>query len=163
MPFLYFSITLTKPTKLMKKTFAILLLALTLTSCNKNEIYREFENEISAQRWTESDVKTHEFEIQDEGKNYNVYIEISHVRGTEMSKFPIFFEMTKADGSKDSSTISMDFTKTECAGDVCDVKFLAKEKMSLGKGKYKISFSPKSKFGFVPNIIGVGLSIELAN
>lgn len=154
--------TLIKPTKLMKKTVAILLLALAMTSCNKNQIYREFENEISAQRWTENDMKNHEFEILEDGKNYNIYIEISHVRETEMNKFPIDFEITKPDGTIEKSNVAMDFVNTDCAGDVCDVKFLVKENVALQKGKYKISFSPRSKYGFVPNIIGVGLSVEVA-
>lgn len=154
--------TLTKPTELMKKIVTILLFALLLISCNKNQIYREYENEISAQRWTENDIKKHEFVITEDNKNYNIFIEISHVRGTEMDKFPIIFEMTKPDGNIQKNTVEMNLTKTECLGDVCDVKFLAIEKLGLSKGKYKVSFSPKSKFGFVPNIIGVGMSVETA-
>ena len=160
MPFLYFSRNFYL--LIMRNVIIGFLFALTLSSCNKSQIYKEFENEISAQRWTENDIKKHEFEITEENKKYNIFIEISHVRGTEMDKFPIDFEITKPDGSVEKSMITMNFSKTDCLGDVCDVKFLAVEKLALSKGKYKVSFSPKSKFGFVPNIIGVGISVEKA-
>ncbi len=145
----------------MKKAALIVLVLFATLSCDKKQVYRDFENEIESQRWKESDVKTHEFEILEDGKNYNVFIEISHVRGSEMSEFPVNFEVTKPDGSIEKEEVLVNFKNSECLGDVCDVKFLVKEKIQLKKGKYKVQFSPKSKFGFVPNIIGVGLSVEI--
>lgn len=145
----------------MKKT-AILLLVLFITlSCDKKQVYRNFENEITSQRWSESDVKTHTFDILEDNKTYNVFIEISHVLGSEMNEFPVNFEVTKPDGSTEKGEVLVNFKNSECMGDVCDVKFLVKEKLKLKKGKYTVKFSPKSKFGFVPNIIGVGLSVEI--
>ena len=94
-------------------------------------------------------------------RNYNVYLEISHVLGSEMNVFPVSFEVTKPDGSMEKGEVVVDFKNSDCMGDVCDVKFLLKEKLQLKKGKYTVKFSPKSKFGFVPNIIGVGLSVEI--
>lgn len=145
----------------MKKT-AILLLVLFITlSCDKKQVYRNFENEITSQRWSESDVKTHTFDILEDNKTYNVFIEISHVLGSEMNEFPVNFEVTKPDGSTEKGEVLVNFKNSECMGDVCDVKFLVKEKLKLKIGKYTVKFSPKSKFGFVPNIIGVGLSVEI--
>ena len=162
MPFLYFSKNFNQTYYFMRKLFLILLFGITLISCEKKYIYREFENEISAQRWTENDIKKHEFEILEEDKYYKVFIEISHVRGTEMDEFPVSFEVKKPDGTIEKGDVMVNFKNTDCLGDVCDVKFLVKEKVKLKKGKYKVQFSPKSKFGFVPNIIGVGLSVERA-
>ncbi len=145
----------------MKKT-ALLVFALIATlSCDKKQVYSNFENEISGQRWAENDIKTHEFEILEDNKNYNVFIEISHVLGSEMNEFPVDFEVTKPSGSVEKGEVLVNFKNSDCIGDVCDVKFLIKEKIQLNKGKYKVRFSPKSKFGFVPNIIGVGLSVEI--
>ena len=145
----------------MKKPVILLLLLFVILSCDKIQVYRNFENEITAQRWSESDVKTHTFEISESDKSYNVFIEISHVFGSEMSDFPVSFEVTKPDGSVEKGEVVVDFKNSECLGDVCDVKFLVKEKLKLKKGKYTVKFSPKSKHGFVPNIIGVGLSVEI--
>ena len=78
-----------------------------------------------------------------------------------MSDFPVSFEVTKPDGSVEKGEVVVDFKNSECLGDVCDVKFLVKEKLKLKKGKYTVKFSPKSKHGFVPNIIGVGLTVEI--
>lgn len=130
-------------------------------SCDRTQVYREFENNIEAQRWNEKDIKTHAFEILEDGKYYSVFIEISHVFGSEMDNFPLNFEVTKPDGSSEKGEVVMDFKIGECLGDICDVKFLIKEKIALKKGKYTVEFSPKSKYGFVPNIIGVGLSVVI--
>ena len=145
----------------MKKTAILLLVLFVTLSCDKKQVYRGFENEITAQRWSESDVKTHTFEISEDDKTYNVFIEISHVLGTEMNEFPVNFEVTKPDGSIEKGEVIVNFKNSECLGDICDVKFLVKEKLKLKKGKYTVKFSPISKFGFVPNIIGVGLTVEI--
>lgn len=145
----------------MKKTAILLLVLFVTLSCDKKQVYRDFENEITAQRWSESDVKTHTFEISEDDKAYNVFIEISHVLGTEMNEFPVNFEVTKPDGSIEKGEVIVNFKNSECLGDICDVKFLVKEKLKLKKGKYTVKFSPISKFGFVPNIIGVGLTVEI--
>lgn len=145
----------------MKKTALLLFVMLTTLSCDKKQVYRNFENEIQSQRWNENDVKTHDFEISEDGKNYNIFIEISHVLGSEMNEFPVNFEMSKPDGSTEKGEVVVNFKNSDCMGDVCDVKFLLKGKVELKKGKYTVKFSPESKFGFVPNIIGVGLSVEI--
>ena len=159
MPFLYISKNFNL--QIMKKIAILLLMMIVIISCDKKQVYRNFENDIAAQRWNESDEKTHSFEILEDDKNYNVYVEISHVFGSEMNEFPVNFEVTKPDGSVEKGEVIVNFKNTECLGDVCDVKFLVKEKLKLKKGKYIVKFSPKSKFGFVPNIIGVGLSVEI--
>ncbi|CAM4300403.1 gliding motility lipoprotein GldH family protein [Flavobacterium terrigena] len=145
----------------MKKAAVLLFVMLTTLSCDKKQVYRDFENEIESQRWAEKDVKTHTFKILEAGKNYNIFIEISHVINSEMSEFPVNFEISKPDGSIEKEEVLVNFKNTECLGDVCDVKFLVKDNVRLNKGKYTVKFSPKSKFGFVPNIIGVGLSVEI--
>jgi len=158
MPFSYFSTNFNL--QIMKKTIILLLVLFVTLSCDKKQVYRNFENNIEAERWNEKDVKSHSFEISDDTINYNIFIEISHVLGTEMNEFPVDFEVTKPNGSIEKGEVVVNFKNSECLGDICDVKFLVKEKVKLKKGTYKVSFSPKSKYGFVPNIIGVGLTIE---
>ena len=159
MPFLYISKNFNL--QIMKKTVILLLVLFVTLSCDKKQVYRNFENEITAQRWNESDVKIHTFEILEDDKSYNVFIEVSHVLGSEMNEFPVNFEVTKPNGSIEKGDVIVNFKNSECMGDVCDVKFLVKEKLKLKKGKYIVKFFPKSKFGFVPNIIGVGLCVEI--
>jgi hypothetical protein len=142
----------------MKNMIILFCLSIFILSCNKNQVYREFENEINAQRWTENDVKKHEIWLEESGK-YDVYIEISHVVGTEMDKFPVEIKLDN-NGKIETFTHVLVFKETDCLGDICDDKVKIKSHIELPKGKCVISFSPKSKFGFVPNIIGVGLSVE---
>jgi gliding motility-associated lipoprotein GldH len=159
MPFSYFSTNFNL--QIMKKTAILLLVLFVILSCDKKQVYRNFENEITAQRWSESDVKIHEFEILDDDKSYNVFIEISHVIGTEMNEFPVEVKLQKSENIPYLKTVIINLNDKDCLGDICDSKILVFENVSYKKGKYKVSFSPKSNYGFVPNIIGVGLTVEI--
>lgn len=144
----------------MKKS-GILFLVLVLTlSCNKKQVYKKFENHTEAARWNEKEVKSHSFEILDAAATYSIWIDISHIFGTELNEFPVHFELIYPNGTVDKGEILVNFKNSDCLGDICDANFLLKENSTLAKGKYKVRFYPKSKFGFVPNIIGVGLRVE---
>ncbi len=41
-----------------------------ILACDKKQVYRDFENKMESQRWAEKNVKTHHFEIVEDGKNY---------------------------------------------------------------------------------------------
>lgn len=159
MPFSYFSKNFNL--QIMKNLFFLMFCFITIVACNKKQIYREYENELPEKRWKESDVKTYEFEISETDKTCNVSIEISNVLGTEMNVFPIELKITKPDGSEILQTAEIKLNDKDCLGDICDEKIVVLEKFNFVKGKYKIEVAPKSKFGFVPNIIGVGLSVEI--
>lgn len=145
----------------MKKTLVVLLLLFVTFSCNKKQVYKNFENGMESQRWNENDIKTHDFEILEDGITYSFFIEVSHVLGTEMDEFPVVIEIKNPDGTLEKREVVVNFKNSECLGDICDVKFLVKEKIQLMKGDYSVRFYPKSKYGFVPNILGVGLTVEI--
>lgn len=145
----------------MRKIHYLFLMFFIVLSCNKNQIYHSFENLPEDKRWLCSLVQKHEFTIEEEA-NYSVYLNISNVFGTEMKTFPIELEITKPNGSIEKATIAVDLSVAVCIGDICDVKFPIRENLKLEKGVYKIQFIPKSTYGFVPNIIGVGLTVEKA-
>lgn len=145
----------------MRKIHYLFLMFFIVLSCNKNQIYHSFENLPEDKRWLCSLVQKHEFTIEEEA-NYSVYLNISNVFGTEMKTFPIELEITKPNGSIEKATIAVDLSVADCIGDICDVKFPIRENLKLEKDVYKIQFIPKSTYGFVPNIIGVGLTVEKA-
>ena len=145
----------------MRKIHYLFLMFFIVLSCNKNQIYHSFENLPEDKRWLCSLVQKHEFTIEEEA-NYSVYLNISNVFGTEMKTFPIELEITKPNGSIEKATIAVDLSVADCIGDICDVKFPIRENLKLETGVYKIQFIPKSTYGFVPNIIGVGLTVEKA-
>lgn len=145
----------------MRKIHYIFLMFFIVLSCNKNQIYHSFENLPEDKRWLRSSIQKHEFTIEEEA-NYSVYLNISNVFGTEMKTFPIELEITKPNGSIEKATIAVDLSVADCVGDICDVKFPIRENLKLEKGVYTIQFIPKSTYGFVPNIIGVGLTVEKA-
>lgn len=145
----------------MRKFYGLLVLCFVVLACNKNQVYREIVDLPEEHRWSDKDIQVHEFTIEEMGA-YSVYLNVSHVRGTEMTKFPLQLEVTKPNGSVEKATLTVDLSKTDCVGDICDVKFPIKENLNLEKGSYKISYYPQSQFGFIPNILAVGLVVEKA-
>jgi gliding motility-associated lipoprotein GldH len=159
MPFSYFSKNFNL--QIMKKIIFLMLSFASLISCTKKEVFSEFEKDLPENRWNEKDMKTYDFEISDATKDYNLFFKISHVFGSEMSAFPIDLKITQPDGSILLKIIEVNLENTDCLGDICDSKINIVENFKFMQGKYKIEMSPKSKFGFVPNIIGIGLSVEI--
>ena len=115
--------------------------------------------DLKENRWYEKDSKKFEFEIIEEG-NYSIFIELSHVLGTQFEKLPVELKVTRPNGASETAQLELNCTKSECVGDICDLKQLIKEKQKLVKGIYKIEIKPKTPFEFAPNIIGVGFSVE---
>lgn len=144
----------------MKKTVILFLVLVLILSCNKKQVYKKFENNLEAARWNEKEVKNHTFQILDDTNNYDIIIDISHVLGTELNEFPVHFELIYPNGTVDNGEILVNFKNSDCLGDICDASFLLKENSTLSKGQYRVKLYPKSEFGFVPNIIGVGLRVE---
>lgn len=143
----------------MKKIGYLFFFCLSLIACNNNQIYKDTIDLPEDHRWFEKDKQVHEFAIEDLG-SYSVYLTVSHVRDTEMTKFPLNLEVVKPNGSIEKATITVDVSKTDCVGDICDINFPIKENLNLEKGIYKISFCPESPFGYVPNIIAVGVLVD---
>lgn len=143
----------------MSKFGYLFVFCFLLIACQKNQIYRDIIDLPEDHRWFEKDRQVHEFTIEETGI-YNVYLSVSHVRDTEMTKFPLNIEVTKPNGTIEKATLTVDITKTECVGDICDLNFPIKESLNLEKGTYKISFFPQSPFGYVPNIIAVGVVVD---
>ena len=78
---------------------------------------------------------------------------------------PINFIIENPAGEKENITIALKIKDSsgkqlaECAGDVCDLYYKIKEKTKLQKGKYKITIFHSFKGPFLPNVIGIGLSV----
>lgn len=142
----------------MRKIYLFVVLFLVL-SCNKNQVFRKMDTDLKDNRWYEKEAKVFEFEIVEEG-NYNVFVELSHVMGTQFDKLPIELKVVRPGGEKEIAPLELDCSKSDCTGDICDLKQLIKQKQKLVKGNYKIEIKPKTSFGFAPNIIGVGFAVE---
>jgi len=136
-----------------------------LISCNENRVYHQFDKKFESNRWLESDVKNYNFEITEEN-NYDVIIEFSHIYNYDMPTIPLVIKIKTPDGNETVENLDLSIKDengkhlADCSGDICDLYYTYKSSQKLSVGNYSISISNISKYGFLPNVIGVGLTVN---
>lgn len=138
-----------------------------LVSCNKNQIYHKFDKNFESNRWNESDVKLYDFTISEEN-SYDVIIEFSHIYDYDMASIPLVVKMKFPNKKEFIENLNLPIKDesgkqlADCSGDICDFYYTFKSSQNLPKGDYSISVAHKSKFGFLPNVLGVGLTVDIS-
>ena len=150
----------------MKAKFILFALVFVLTSCNKNEVYDEFNRDFTDNRWESKDVKSFEFEnMQSEGV-CELKLHFEHISGFQFKEVALEVEITSPDGKVETLPVVMKLIDEsgndigDCSGDICDVFQTIKTFDTLEKGKYKISIKSKFDGPYLPNALGVGILVE---
>ena len=150
----------------MKAKLILLALVFVLTSCNKNEVYDEFNRDFTDNRWESKDVKSFEFEnMQSEGV-CELKLHFGHIRGFQFKEVPLEVEITTPDGKVETLPVAMKLIDEsgkdigDCSGDICDVFQTIKTFETLEKGKYKVAIKSDFSGPYLPNALGVGILIE---
>ncbi|MCW1147603.1 gliding motility lipoprotein GldH [Flavobacterium lacisediminis] len=150
----------------MKAKLILFALVFVLTSCNKNEVYDEFNRDFTDNRWESKDVKSFEFEnMQSEGV-CELKLHFGHISGFQFKEVPLEVEITTPDGKTETLPVAMKLIDDsgkdlgDCSGDVCDVFQTIKTFEKLEKGKYKVAVKSKFTGPYLPNVLGVGILIE---
>lgn len=144
------------------------LLLFVLISCDKSQVYNEFTLLPENHRWEKSEAKNYEFTISDDSKLYDLNFKFSHVYDYQFASVPINFVIENPSGEKEKFSIDLQIKDAsgkelaDCAGDICDLTFKVKEAVTLSKGTYKVTISTSFKGPYLPNVIGVGLSVKIA-
>ncbi|MCF6129363.1 gliding motility lipoprotein GldH [Flavobacterium sp. AS60] len=160
------------------KTKILLLLSLftILISCSKHNEYSEFVDFGRENRWQKADAKTFEFDISDakvfnvdvtdDNQLYTMTLLFSHVYDYQFASIPINFSIENPSGETEKFSVDLAIKDSngkelgECAGDICDLNYIIKEKTKLQKGIYKVTISHSFEGPYLPNVLGVGLSVE---
>lgn len=143
----------------------LFLLFFGLISCNKNEVYHQFDKNFGQNRWLVSDTKIYEFTIEEEN-SYDIIIEFSHIYNYDMASVPLEIKMKKPDGNETTENLDLPIKDNsgkhlaECGGDICDLNYTYKSNQKLAIGDYSISIANKSKYGFLSNVLGIGLTVK---
>jgi gliding motility-associated lipoprotein GldH len=151
----------------MKSNIFFLLSFIFLVSCNSNQVYHKFDKNFESNRWKESDVKQYNFTINSEGK-YDIVIEFSHIYDYDLTNIPLVIKMKTPDGKETIENLDLPIKDdsgkhlAECAGDICDLYYTYKSNQKLATGDYSISLANTSKYGFLPNVLGVGLTVDIS-
>ncbi len=152
----------------MKKAVLLFGLFFLAISCNKLEIFNQFDDGFAKNRWPKTDVKTYEFTIDDETKLYNITFRFSHVYDYQFNSVPIHFTILnpKRDEQKKQTDLQIKDASGkelgECSVDFCDLNYMLEEKVQLQKGTYKVMVSHSFDGPYLPNVLGVGLKVEEA-
>lgn len=138
---------------------------LVILSCNKDNVFHKFDKDFESNRWSKLDIKKYDFEISEANK-YDVILEFSHIYDYDMKTIPLVIKIQSPDGTQTTEKLDLSikdkFGKhlADCSGDICDLKYVLKSNYDLSKGSFSISISNTSKFGFLPNVLGIGLKVK---
>lgn len=136
-------------------------------SCNKNNIFRELTKDFDATRWESKDKKQYDFAIDNDNKVYNLTILFSHVYDYQFDKVPMPIDFIDPTGKTENISFDLQIKNAsgkqlaDCGGDYCDLKYIFKTKVSLQKGNYTAVVSHQFKGPYLPNVLGVGLSVDV--
>ncbi|MES2746883.1 MAG: hypothetical protein V4648_00800 [Bacteroidota bacterium] len=150
----------------MKNIVLLLGLFFLIVSCNKLEVYNQFDDGFDENRWQQKDAKTYEFSIDDESKLYNITFRFSHVYDYQFNSIPMHFTIINPSGEEVKKEIDLQIKDAsgkelaECSGDFCDLNYKVEEKVKLQKGTYKVIVSHSFEGPYLPNVLGVGLKVE---
>ena len=150
--------------KKILSAISLLFAATLFLSCDGSKIYRNIDD-FEDNRWAKTDVRTFEFDIPAEG-DYNLTVLFSHVYDTPLSNIPLVIKIETPDGKSEIINIIMHIRDedgkqlADCGGDYCDFEQAIFRNRKLAEGPYKISVSNTFDYEYMPNVIGIGISVN---
>jgi gliding motility-associated lipoprotein GldH len=152
----------------MKAKHFLFSLFILFISCNKNNVFGKLDKDFDSNRWESKDKKQYEFTIEDDSKVYNLSLLFSHVYDYQFDKVPMVISITDPAGKTENIAFDLQIKDAsgkqlaDCGGDFCDLKYVFKTKVSLQKGNYTIVVSHKFNGPYLPNVLAVGLNVDVA-
>lgn len=146
----------------------ILLFCLCLFSCKDDSIFDKMDKNFKSNQWEKSETKTYEFAIEDEKKWYNIILKFAHVYDYQFASIPLKISIENPSGEKENIDVDLKIKDAngneiaDCGGDICDLKQIIKEKIKLEKGNYKIVIKHDFKGPYLPNVLGIGVKVSVA-
>ena len=145
----------------MLKNICLLLLSLTLFSCDSNVVFDSFSNDFKDNRWLSEDYHEFDFTIEKEG-NYEVQLHFGHIDKYQIPKVDVQIEITTPEGMVKVIPMVLEMQsetiKSDCMGDICDL-FVPIVSDNMFQGKHKIVVKNTSKYPYLPDVLGVGVKV----
>ncbi len=147
------------------KFLSVLFFILALTSCNETKIYDKLDKDFTDNRWQKSEVKTFEFEITEEARNYDVKVHFAYLSDFVVNPVPLLVTVFHPDNSGEKKEINLVVSDKEgketgdCGGDFCDIREAIFTNEALKKGKYIISIQQNFDGAYLPNVNGIGIEV----
>ena len=148
------------------RIISILILALTVLSCNKNRIYKA-ETSFPDYRWEKSNILEFTPEILDKDCDYKLSLAFRHVAGFQLKEVLVNVEITAPSGEKSVRDYKLSVYNdqnevlSECAGDYCDLETVIENNFKFTEtGKYQFKISHTMEIDPIPNAMDLGLIID---
>jgi hypothetical protein len=145
----------------MLKNICLLLLSLTLFSCDSNVVLESFSNDFKDNRWMSEDYREFDFTIEKDG-NYEVQLHFGHIHKYQIPKVDVQIEITTPDGTVKVIPMVLEMQseaiKSDCMGDICDL-FVPIVSDNMIQGKHKIVVKNTSKYPYLPDVLGIGVKV----
>lgn len=150
----------------MKPKLFLIAFVFILISCNKNQVYEEFNRDFTDNRWEDKDVKSFEFENKQSEGVCDMKLHFGHISGFQFKEVPLEVEIFTPEGKVEVLPIVLKLKDEsgndigDCSGDICDVFQTIKTFEKLEIGVYKIRVKSRFSGEYLPNVLGVGIIVE---
>ena len=137
-----------------------------LQSCNTNEIYNSFDRDFKENRWNTTDERIFEYSNTNSEALVALKVHFGHIYGYQFESIPLEVAITSPSGNSEVILFDLQLKDAagnelgDCSGDICDVYFQIKPDAKLEKGKYTFRIKNNFNGSYLPNVLGIGISIE---
>ena len=96
----------------------------------------------------------------------NLKLHLGHIYDFQFASIPLQIAITYPDGQTEVIPLDVRMKNesgqdiADCSGDICDLYYTFKNKVSLKKGEYSISITNTFSGAYLPNILGIGIQVE---
>lgn len=153
--------------KKINRAILVLLLVVSLASCDSNRIYEE-HLAVDNNEWRSDDIKTFEFEIEDTLSPLNLFVNFRTTTDYPYSNLFIFLHSEYPDGYSDKDTLEFLIAesngkwKGENSGTVVENRILISSGGRFAsRGTYTFRIEQAMRDDILPEIIDVGFRVEL--
>ncbi|MCU0439410.1 MAG: gliding motility lipoprotein GldH [Raineya sp.] len=147
------------------KWVLICVLSIFLSSCHT---FKEHNEESFPNRsWAMGKEVVFKPVIKDISKDYKVYLELRHIYGLQLKNLSVKVKTISPSGKEEVNNYIFEIMdgnnqyKSNCSGDMCDVKTIAGENMKFKEsGEYQIIVTHNIPSTSINGIMGLGLIID---
>ena len=150
----------------MKSKMLFVFMLFLLQSCNTNEIYNSFDRDFKENRWNTTDERIFEYSNTNSEALVALKVHFGHIYGYQFESIPLEVAITSPSGNSEVILFDLQLKDAagnelgDCSGDICDVYFQIKPDAKLEKGKYTFRIKNNFNGSYLPNVLGIGISIE---
>ncbi len=146
--------------------FLLILVVISLTSCDRNVVYEE-NVKLPDNRWEQKNAIQFTVDIQDTITPQNLYINLRNAGGYQFSNIFLFFTTTTPTGKMERDTIELTLADAngkwlgDGMGDIWDNRQLFKKDFKFPEsGKYIFQLEQAMRVDPLPQIMDAGIRIE---